>query len=406
MARTPWPRARRAVRRVTSTDTDQEEPWADGRSPHSSRRTDRAGLAAFAGASSQGGGVITACKHARTGLVRIVSSAGQCRRAERVVRWNARGAGRDLAGPTGPAGTDGANGRCGSAGSIGPGTGRCSGSTRCERPRPRPGRSGGAQGPTGPKGDPGAGLSSFDGLDGLACTAGGQAERSTLTWDASRHAVFTCGTTGPPPPPPTGGVRVNEVMTGDTGAAADEFVELYNAGTTAGRDRRLEARLPLRGRHERRHARDDPGRHDAGGGRVLARRRERLLGSTGGGHLVLDRARRHGGSVGVRIRRTARSSTPSATARRPTRSSRRARPRPLRPRARASSGLPTATTRTPTPPTSRITGQPDAQGDERLIPLRGRAAAAARPRRADAAHQRVRRRVVRELRLVVASSSS
>jgi hypothetical protein len=26
---------------------------------------------------------------------------------------------------------------------------------------------------------------------------------------------------------------VNEVMTGDTGAAADEFVELYNAGTTA-----------------------------------------------------------------------------------------------------------------------------------------------------------------------------
>jgi hypothetical protein len=50
-----------------------------------------------------------------------------------------------------------------------------------------------------------------------------------VSYDASHHAVLTCGTSG-------GGqaaVRINEFMTGVTGGAANEFVEIVNSGTAS-----------------------------------------------------------------------------------------------------------------------------------------------------------------------------
>jgi hypothetical protein len=89
-------------------------------------------------------------------------------------------------------------------------------------------------------GDPGTGgggLTSLAGLDGLACTDGGQTGTTDLTFDASHHAILTCvlsgGGGGGGGGGGTGTVKVNEVMTGNVGAASDEFVELVNAGTTA-----------------------------------------------------------------------------------------------------------------------------------------------------------------------------
>jgi hypothetical protein len=86
-------------------------------------------------------------------------------------------------------------------------------------------------GSQGPKGDPGL-LASFDALAGLPCTLAGQAGTIALTWDAAGSAILTCvvATSGNPPPPST--IRINELSTGATGSAANEFVELVNAGTT------------------------------------------------------------------------------------------------------------------------------------------------------------------------------
>ena len=159
------------------------------------------------------------------------------------------------------------------------------------------------------------------------------------TWDASRHAVFTCGTTGPPPPPPTGGVRVNEVMTGDTGAAADEFVELYNAGSTPAA---IGGWKPV--------YRSAAGTSDVTlvtipDGTTLAAGAFLLAGGSGysappAADISFSTGLAGTAAASASARRTARSSTPSATARRPTRARRGGRsPRPLRPRARASSGL-------------------------------------------------------------------
>jgi hypothetical protein len=72
-------------------------------------------------------------------------------------------------------------------------------------------------------------LTSLDGLDGLPCDGGeGTVD---LTYGAGGAAVLTCV--------PSGGgggeadVTVNELMTGVTGAASNEFVEIVNTGTAA-----------------------------------------------------------------------------------------------------------------------------------------------------------------------------
>jgi Lamin Tail Domain len=94
----------------------------------------------------------------------------------------------------------------------------------------------GARGPTGPKGDSGGSLSSIAQLNGVACTAGTAAGTVAVSYDASNHVVLTCNPTGGGGGGGGGGsatLVINEFMTGVTGAASDEFVEIANVGTAA-----------------------------------------------------------------------------------------------------------------------------------------------------------------------------
>ena len=79
-------------------------------------------------------------------------------------------------------------------------------------------------GPAGPS------LPSLESLNGVGCHLAGAPGTATLTYDAGGVATLKCV--------PTGGgssaqIRVNELMTGSTGAASNEFVELFNAGSSA-----------------------------------------------------------------------------------------------------------------------------------------------------------------------------
>jgi len=66
----------------------------------------------------------------------------------------------------------------------------------------------------------------------VACWSGASAGTITVSYESGR-VVLTC-TAGSSPPPPTGSpLRVNELMTGITGAATDEFIEVVNASDTA-----------------------------------------------------------------------------------------------------------------------------------------------------------------------------
>ena len=53
-----------------------------------------------------------------------------------------------------------------------------------------------------------------------------------VSYDAARHAVFTCSGGGGGGTQPAA-IKVNEFSTGVTGAATNEFVELVNAGASA-----------------------------------------------------------------------------------------------------------------------------------------------------------------------------
>lgn len=82
---------------------------------------------------------LSACYNTTNGNLRIVSSASDCRTAERFVTWNSAGApGAD--GPPGPAGPAGPAGPTGPAGPAGP-----TGATGPQGPQ-------GIQGPVGPSG--------------------------------------------------------------------------------------------------------------------------------------------------------------------------------------------------------------------------------------------------------------
>ncbi len=171
---------------------------------------------------------ITACVKA-SGKLRIVSDASRCRANERVLTWSDGTTGEPgppgAQGPTGPAGPAGPAGETGPAGP--------SGATGPQGPAGPQGPQGPA-GPAGPKGDPGSGggLTTFDGLNGLACNSAGGGGTIDISYDAAGHVSLTCvaGTGG------GGGeavIRINEVQTGTSGSAADEFIELVNAGTAA-----------------------------------------------------------------------------------------------------------------------------------------------------------------------------
>lgn len=201
-------------------------------------------LAAVAGAALAATGdrghsnteTITACASKSSGKLRVVSAGRSCRSHEHRLTWNVRGLKGDPgpAGPigaTGPAGEQGAQGPAGERGPQGEqGTQGAPGEAGTSGP-PGPEGAAGPQGPAGPQGEPGRGLTSFDELAGLPCTAAGAAGTVTITYGAGNEATIVCTVAGGGVP--TSAVRVNEVMTGMTGAAANEFVELVNAGPDA-----------------------------------------------------------------------------------------------------------------------------------------------------------------------------
>jgi hypothetical protein len=165
--------------------------------------------------------VINACVKKKDGRVRIVPAAASCRRNEQAVSWNAKG----QPGPAGPTGATGQSGPTGPAGPPGP--------PGIAGPKGDPGAPGaaGPAGPAGPQGPAGAGLSALESLNGIGCHAGGHVGTVALTYDSSGVATITCGSSSGGGG--TSSLRVNELMTGSTGAAANEFVEIVNTGTAA-----------------------------------------------------------------------------------------------------------------------------------------------------------------------------
>jgi hypothetical protein len=71
-------------------------------------------------------------------------------------------------------------------------------------------------------------LKTIEGLDGLACHAGGEDGTTSVSYDTARRVVLTCVVAETHVPELT----VNEFSTGVGGAATNEFVELVNAGSS------------------------------------------------------------------------------------------------------------------------------------------------------------------------------
>jgi hypothetical protein len=162
-------------------------------------------FAAHATAHRHHSGVINACVNRHSGRVRVVAGPNACRRGEQPLAWNVQGP----SGPPGPTGADGAPGPAGPPGAAG-----------AQGP---PGATG-ARGPTGPAG---AQVASLDDLNGSTCHAPGGTGTLSVVYGSDGAASITCVTGG-------GGsadLRINEFMTGMTGSAQNEFVEIYNAGT-------------------------------------------------------------------------------------------------------------------------------------------------------------------------------
>jgi hypothetical protein len=171
---------------------------------------------------------ITASASKANGRLRLAPASGVCRRSENRLSWNVAGppGPKGDPGPAGPQGERGASGPRGEAGAPGPpGPAGPAG----ERGLAGPQGPVGAQGPAGPPGTPGRGLSSLDELAGLPCTSSARTGAVSIRFDANDEATIVC-TFGEPVPSPVR-LRVNEVLTSITGAAANEFVELVNAGT-------------------------------------------------------------------------------------------------------------------------------------------------------------------------------
>ena len=137
-----------------------------------------AALAAHTSGHRRHSGVVNACVQRKTGRVRVVAGPNACRRGEQALAWNIQG----------PAGARGATG------------------------------------PAGPQ------LTTLDGLNGSACHAPAGTGTLSISYGASDGvASIVCAVAH-------GGsadLRVNEFMTGMTGSAQNEFVELYNGGTAA-----------------------------------------------------------------------------------------------------------------------------------------------------------------------------
>ena len=143
-------------------------------------------LAAHGSPHKRANGVIYACARKTNGRLRMVKAPGSCLRTETAISWNAHG-------PAGPAGPPGATGQRG------------------------------ATGPAGPA------LGSLDQLAGTPCHGG--TGTLAISYAADGTATLACSTDGGGGG--SGDVRINEFMTGLSGAASNEFVELYNSGSAA-----------------------------------------------------------------------------------------------------------------------------------------------------------------------------
>jgi len=174
-------------------------------------------LAAQPGGPRSSSAVIHACVKKKTGLVRIVAASATCRRGETSMAWNAQGA----RGPNGAAGAAGPQGPAGPAGAAGPkGDAGAKGAAGPAGPA----------GPQGPAGPAGPSLPSLESLNGVGCHLAGAPGTATLTYDAGGIATLKCVPSGVGS---SAEIRVNEFMTGSSGAASNEFVELVNAGSSA-----------------------------------------------------------------------------------------------------------------------------------------------------------------------------
>jgi Lamin Tail Domain/Collagen triple helix repeat (20 copies) len=181
---------------------------------------------ANAGGSTSDTGVIHACRNVANGRLRVVRAGAGCRPHEAPLAWNVTGPqGQD--GPPGPAGPPGPEGPAGPAGADG-----AAGAQGPAGPDGPAGPTGpaGPQGPVGPQGPQGPGLASLDDLAGLPCNGG--SGTVALSYDPGGTAQIACTSSG------SGGgsegapdLVVNELSTGTTVSAGDEFVELLNAGT-------------------------------------------------------------------------------------------------------------------------------------------------------------------------------
>src|SRR5438067_2672856 len=165
-----------------------------------------AAVAAHGTAHKRANGVIWACAKKAGGRLRAVAGPGRCRRGEQALSWNVQG-------PAGPPGSAGATGSAGPQGAAGP-----PGADGARGPT-------GAKGPTGAAGPAGPPLGSIDELNGTPCHGG--AGTLSISYGSDGAAAISCVTGG------SAVLRLNEFMTGTTGSAADEFVEIVNVGTAA-----------------------------------------------------------------------------------------------------------------------------------------------------------------------------
>ena len=172
-------------------------------------------VAAQGTAHKRANGVIWACAKKNNGRLRAVAGPGRCKRGEQALSWNVQGP-AGPSGPPGPAGPAGATGSAGPQGAAGPpGADGARGAT-------------GSRGPTGATGPAGPPLASIDQLNGTPCHAG--AGTLSIAYASDGTATISCSGVG------GGGsatLKLNEFMTGTTGSAADEFVEIVNVGTAA-----------------------------------------------------------------------------------------------------------------------------------------------------------------------------
>jgi hypothetical protein len=180
-------------------------------------------LAAHGSQHKRANGVIYSCVQKANGRLRVVAGPGACKRGETALSWNSHGpAGAPgPTGPTGPAGAAGTRGPTGPQGSAGAaGAAGARGATGAA----------GAKGATGPAGPAGPKLGSLDELNGSTCHAPAGTGTLSVAYGADGTASIACNTDGGGS---SGVVRINEFMTGTASAASNEFVELYNAGTSA-----------------------------------------------------------------------------------------------------------------------------------------------------------------------------